>query len=1739
MTAIAELNIKLGVDNQASQALADVTDKLNKTAAAADKQVKAFGQNDEVIRRTTKSAQTFANANDGLTIATNRAATALANVEKAQTAFALASAKGNSAASAEASTLANLQSKAAAAQVTLDAVNNAVLSGAAPHDVLALALGRSTKAFDVFGAQSKQAALLLQQNQAIISGYATGLENLRSKYDPLFAASKNYENALKQLEIDQRVLGLSSTQLAAAQQRITDTFSAANQPIQKQISALDAFRSKIDSVFASSKKYEAQLNELNTLSKEQGLSQSQHTLLLDKLNTSFASTSEATNKFAGSTKAASFAARDLGIQSIDVFSQLSSGAPIMTTLIQQGSQVAQVWAAFGAKLKDVASIVGSSLLVAFRAIISPIGLMITGLVALGGTVLATIVHSSNLASESRALGVALAGVGKSAEVSTNQLQGYITALSHAGVSRDEAAKIVTDLARNPLLTQSQTQQVVNLVPNVAAGTGKSAVDVAKELSDALTGNYTAIKKLDDQYNFLSQNQRSAIRDGHDLEIGIDALNARFNGLADQGLSNFGKLWKALKIGADESLSFIENKAGSVGRAISSATQQAGQFDVPGVATTATTESPIPGAAAVVSSGKPVDAAAEASKKKVEDLTEAYRNQQTVLRAGVTQREVVRAGLEADIKLRDESLSQVDKEIIKHQAVAAAAAQAADAGVQETAAQRRAVDAGILLASTMDQGRAATITATAATEAHEKATTTAGISELKYAESILNRKAAEEASSGAKQVQDLQEQLSVINRIADAEALSSRAGHFTALSADIDKATHELEAYREAATDPRVVEQLTLVISGWRKVAFQIDEATAREANNKAISVSQDQLAILATQGELIGANAVQTAKQVAEQTELLKLMREQGADPAKLKAEQQTRIELTGTIVEQTAALQQQKDSANAIFDALGNAASRVGDSLVNAFVQGGGAAVNFGNIAKGILASLISDAVTLLLINPFRNWMTGGQLPTLLSGIGAIAGGGSSGGGFGSVLNTGGTLIGGANQAASLAGFDATGSLGITGPNGLLSGASSFLVGTPGLSAADAAAESAILASADFGFGGIPAAGLESTSGIIGSGGALAPALAAGGVIAGGAAAGFGLGSLAGGSIASSLNKEPGPNPSIGAGVGVGIGAAIGTIIFPIIGTAIGALIGGIIGGAGGGLIGPHVASPFSSIGLSTGKDGTLTVGEIHAQKVDTKALEDNTRANVGWLNAALTANNIQLSDLGGVAQLGQNTPNGFQDPNKAASFDAAFPGFRFSSPDQGTNSVLKDRSFTGVQQLSDITVAVRTFEETLASTDAASRIQDFLDKLAGIANADIPKRLTDIATFVTVTVPTLLGENTVQIGTLAAAYDQINQTFAPAITMAHDLSYKEAELTAARQKALAAAADLVAKQEAANNVGLNNRYLTALSTVSGDTSYAQQAQLNAFDSQAQQQRDELSQHLINTYINTSVGFGAEQVKATEGYMGVMALLEKTLGEERLAIIKQSNTQILQAANDNQAKATQSIIDAEKAWSVRELNARAQLDPSLSQAAALYSFDINAQQQRDQFTQQVVDAFGEAYKSTSYYADQMARLEDALGKERLAIQQQYNDRLTSTATATITSLSDYARSLQQGGNSPLSPLGQYDLAKNQFNAVSTAAAQGDFNSIQKLQSYSDAFLSASKGVFGSGEGYASDFNRVITALQNVAVIAPSTLTQAVYISEVRTQTQQLTSGQQEATNLLKSILLALQQNGNRPARAA
>jgi hypothetical protein len=310
------------------------------------------------------------------------------------------------------------------------------------------------------------------------------------------------------------------------------------------------------------------------------------------------------------------------------------------------------------------------------------------------------------------------------------------------------------------------------------------------------------------------------------------------------------------------------------------------------------------------------------------------------------------------------------------------------------------------------------------------------------------------------------------------------------------------------------------------------------------------------------------------------------------------------------------------------NAADRIGTGLVQGFLTGQGAAVNFGNLLNSILASALSDLAKLAIINPASNAVFGTSRPTLDGAIGGLGGGGGGGlGGISDIFSLG-------SSAYSLAGGG--------GGGGLLSTIGGYL-----------------------GFGGTAAAAPASSGVLVGANGmltgggatSLAPAatgsLGAFGGFAGGIGGGYLIGSTVGGMLAGNSPARQ-MNAQIGSGGGALAGAGIGFLIGGPVGALVGGLAGGAGGGALGGIIGPGAPSIGGDVLVSVDGSGKLVVGRSAGKGFDTGALSQQVRTDADALNARLGSAGLRfdsneaggwLPDIGWVGGGGSANPASLSD--------------------------------------------------------------------------------------------------------------------------------------------------------------------------------------------------------------------------------------------------------------------------------------------------------------------------------------------------------------------------------------------------------------------------------------------------------------------------------------------------------------
>lgn len=360
----------------------------------------------------------------------------------------------------------------------------------------------------------------------------------------------------------------------------------------------------------------------------------------------------------------------------------------------------------------------------------------------------------------------------------------------------------------------------------------------------------------------------------------------------------------------------------------------------------------------------------------------------------------------------------------------------------------------------------------------------------------------------------------------------------------------------------------------------------------------------------------------------------------------------------------------------------RLGDAMVDAFVSGQGAAVNFGNVARGIAASVVTDFAKLAIVNPILNSLfvgSGGPRPTL----GAALGGG--GVGVGDMLGFG-QLFGGQTLMESI---------GLTGAGGFL--ATPIMFGQAG-------ATSAALGAMGGAYGPASLAQLQG-AGMIGTGASLGAAL-------GGVGAGFGAGML--------LNNLVGGNQT-GGMVGSGLGAAAGvaaSLLIPGVGAVIGPLLAGLLGGAGGGMLGglfgpgPSVQGyGFRLQSAGWGPDAAPTNSMAPALlPIDRTFYNESGAQMFAAADQLVAATNAYLAarglTVGGVSVVGGNKNGADYSWADAGNLNEAFTRLRFGAAnDNQLAGALTGKTFSdlgGLQQFVEGFSAVRDTIRALTETPA-----------------------------------------------------------------------------------------------------------------------------------------------------------------------------------------------------------------------------------------------------------------------------------------------------------------------------------------------------------------------------------------------------------------------------------------------------
>jgi tape measure domain-containing protein len=505
----------------------------------------------------------------------------------------------------------------------------------------------------------------------------------------------------------------------------------------------------------------------------------------------------------------------------------------------------------------------------------------------------------------------------------------------------------------------------------------------------------------------------------------------------------------------------------------------------------------------------------------------------------------------------------------------------------------------------------------------------------------------------KYIATLRAQIADQGKIAAAYRISTAAGEDAELQLKA-----EIEAIRLGAkTDAERIALKKQILPLLR------DEAAGEKNVNAAKDLPRmrDEIALLEKERSLLGESL-----SIREQELAVFRVRQQnrGASPEDLRnLENFTRQAVRG---------RQEIDQLDNSYKEMANigvrAFEQVGDAITEAFAKGEIRALNFGNVIRGVMSSIVQSILRLGVVNPIINSIfSGTMLPTLGLGLSVMGGGGAAA--AGAAAGGGGGIMQMLGLSSLIPKEGIFGSLGLTGPGGLLS---TQIFAPSGMMAI---AEPSIATGA---------AGLMAPSGGLSLGGLL-----------GGAGAGIGAGMF--------LNSMLGGNQT-GGMVGSGFGAIGGALLAGAgllgpLGPLAAGLIGGLAGGGLGGLIGPKPSSKGFSYALRS-QDGQLAMTDTYYNEQGRAQFEE-ANAKIPAINAYLKQRGLTVS---GVRAVGGNRYGmGNLGYGEAASFNEALGSLKFAATaNEELNKALSTRSFAGPEKLQEFVDGFIALQDTIKGLTA-----------------------------------------------------------------------------------------------------------------------------------------------------------------------------------------------------------------------------------------------------------------------------------------------------------------------------------------------------------------------------------------------------------------------------------------------------
>jgi hypothetical protein len=233
---------------------------------------------------------------------------------------------------------------------------------------------------------------------------------------------------------------------------------------------------------------------------------------------------------------------NLSRQAQDVAVSLGSGQSFGTVLLQQGSQIADVFASSGGTLRGFFGQVAAG----FVSILTPARVAVAAIAAVG----ITVASAANAYQTSQVeVQRALSGTGRAAQLTAADIGSIAEKSSSLStLSAAEAEKAAATYASTGKIYRDNIATATALTHDFAKSLGVDSADAAKTLAEGLTNGIEGVDKLDQRFGFLTASQREYLKD---LDANLDKTKFQAEALrllganlvkASELTTSFGSAW---------------------------------------------------------------------------------------------------------------------------------------------------------------------------------------------------------------------------------------------------------------------------------------------------------------------------------------------------------------------------------------------------------------------------------------------------------------------------------------------------------------------------------------------------------------------------------------------------------------------------------------------------------------------------------------------------------------------------------------------------------------------------------------------------------------------------------------------------------------------------------------------------------------------------------------------------------------------------------------------------------------------------------------------------------------------------------------------------------------------------------------------------------------------------------------------------------------------------------------------